>query len=379
MLFGASILFAFLLAEIGLRIIGFSYPSFHQRDEILGTSLFPGTEGWWWTEGESYIHINRHGQRDRDRHLDKPDNTIRIAIIGDSYAEAMQVSLENTFASVVEKNFRECLSGTQRDVEVINFGVATYGTAQELLMLRSRVWSFNPDIVLLAFFTGNDIKNNLLSLEQDPLRPYFLLGDQQQLVLDDRFLNHPDFNSTVFELRKWLINHSRVMQVMNRTRKVILGLLNKKSQKGTQAVEPSLDDEIYLPPNNPNWFEAWAITEALLKQIYDETKKRGVQFFLVTLSNGIQVYPDQAERSAYVRKLGVTDLFYPDNRIYDYAMSLGIDVVSPAPQLQKAVDNEPQYLHGLSNTKLGFGHWNTNGHRMAGDIIASHLCKKAVQ
>ena len=40
-----------------------------------------------------------------------------------------------------------------KQVEVINFGVSGYGTAQELLTLRQKVWDFSPDIVVLAFTT----------------------------------------------------------------------------------------------------------------------------------------------------------------------------------------------------------------------------------
>ncbi|HVT18767.1 MAG TPA: hypothetical protein VHQ90_21610 [Thermoanaerobaculia bacterium] len=53
--------------------------------------------------------------------------------------------------------------------------MAGYGTAQELLTLRHEVWRYAPDLVLLAFYTGNDVRNNERRLEQDPSRPYFIL------------------------------------------------------------------------------------------------------------------------------------------------------------------------------------------------------------
>ena len=78
--------------EIGLRIAGVSYPSFFTADEYRGVALRPGAEGWWLQEGEAYIRINSAGLRDRERTKVKPANTVRVAVLGDSYAAAFQVS-----------------------------------------------------------------------------------------------------------------------------------------------------------------------------------------------------------------------------------------------------------------------------------------------
>ena len=41
-----SIVVALLLAEIILRVIGFSVPVFYTYDDVTGSKLFPGAEGW---------------------------------------------------------------------------------------------------------------------------------------------------------------------------------------------------------------------------------------------------------------------------------------------------------------------------------------------
>ena len=53
-------------AEIGLRIVGFSYPQFYEIDSSLGYSLRPNIEGWYRKEGVSYVRINSDGLRDRE-------------------------------------------------------------------------------------------------------------------------------------------------------------------------------------------------------------------------------------------------------------------------------------------------------------------------
>ena len=88
-LFG--LLMGAIIAELGLRASGYSYPGFYMPDATRGHALIPGMEGWYRKEGEAYVRINSAGQRDRERTKAKPADTIRIAVIGDSYAEAFQV------------------------------------------------------------------------------------------------------------------------------------------------------------------------------------------------------------------------------------------------------------------------------------------------
>ena len=163
------------LGEIYLRIAGISYPTFITVDKYKGWALIPGASGWYRKEGEAYARINSDGWRDRERSQVKPENTLRIVILGDSFTEARQVPLENTFVSVTERELRGCQALAGWKVEALNFGVSGYGTAQELITLRRHIWDYSPDIVLLAAFLGNDITNNLPELNSlNPRSPYFV-------------------------------------------------------------------------------------------------------------------------------------------------------------------------------------------------------------
>src|SRR5947207_769993 len=89
-LFG--ILFGCLIAEIALRVSGYSYPEFYQPDQSRGYALRPNMQGWYRKEGAAYIVINSDGLRDQEHSLAKPEGTFRVAIMGDSYPEALPVS-----------------------------------------------------------------------------------------------------------------------------------------------------------------------------------------------------------------------------------------------------------------------------------------------
>src|SRR5215471_15562007 len=108
-------------AELGLRVAAISYPRFYEFDEYCGAVLRPNVAGWWTTEGRAFVRINSDGLRDVEHSISKPPGVFRIAILGDSYAEALQVPLEATFWTIMERqlNQRECFGG--RRVEVLNF------------------------------------------------------------------------------------------------------------------------------------------------------------------------------------------------------------------------------------------------------------------
>ena len=168
-----SVLIAFLIVEILLRVFGSATTtSFYQLDPMTGHAFRAGAQGWLRQEGEAYIQINDDGLRGPLISKGRAHDRLRIAVLGDSYAAGLQVPLDQTFTSVLQ---RELASSCAPGVEVIGFGVPDYGTAQELFTLRERVWPYSPDVVVLAFHTGNDFRNNSRALEPNLNRPFFTL------------------------------------------------------------------------------------------------------------------------------------------------------------------------------------------------------------
>jgi hypothetical protein len=395
-----------VIAELALRVSGYSYPEFYQRDEVLGVSLLPGAEGWYRKEGEAYVRINSDGLRDREHAIAKPQDTFRIAVVGDSYCEAFSVSLEEAFWSVMEKKLEECNAFPGRKIEVINFGVSGYGAAQELLTLREKVWKYSPDLVLLAVTTNNDVTDNSRALKQTDDIPYFIYQGTQ-LTLDDSFRNSRGFllgNSRAGRVGAWLSAHSRLLQAVaqgQRGLKIRLASWRakqshdaepaaapaakpvetpktpEKSDLFARSAELGADNLVYLEPNNAVWNDAWRVTEGLMVEMRDEVAKGGAKFVIVTLSNGPQVLPDAKSREAFKSRLGITDLFYPDNRIKLLGTREGIPVITLAPDLQNFAELNNVFLHGFGKD-IGNGHWNVAGNRVAGELIAKKICEGAL-
>jgi len=366
-----------LLAEIVLRVIGFSDPVFWTYDDVTGSKLYAGAQGWYRAEGEAFITINNEGLRDREHSKAKPPNTVRIAVLGDSMVEALQMPLENTFWAVFERLLKNCRTFGGGDVEVINFGAAGYGTAQELLTFRRRAASYSPDITILAFYAGNDVRNNSKELELSKLRPFFSIQNGD-LILDDSFLGNPEYQSfkSQFDVRKRFFG-LRTYQLMRKL-KSVSEQWRAAGQRGTAQnanIEPGLDDHVFLAPTIQAWKDAWQITERLILALRDEVVARGGRFLVVSIPIGIQVHPIPEVRNRFMRELRIDDLWYPETRLRELGHREKLDVMTLSPTLQSHAESNQQYLHGFKNTRLGTGHLNYNGHKLLGEAIANHLCR----
>ncbi|HLL14855.1 MAG TPA: SGNH/GDSL hydrolase family protein [Pyrinomonadaceae bacterium] len=399
-----ALVFGLLVAEIALRIVGYTYPVFYTTDTARGYMLQPGASGWYRKEGRSYVRINSEGLRDRERPKQKPAGTLRIALLGDSYAEALQVSLEDAFWVVMEERLQGCRAFNEgRRVEVINFGVSGYGTAQELLTLRERVWDYAPDVVLLAMTTNNDITDNLRALKKTEEIPYFVYRDGQ-LTLDDSFRESRTFrvrHSSLNRAGRWIRDHLRVFQAFHEGHHALKTYLASRRARAAPnppatanplttprparaddaapvnvADELGTDNVVYREPADATWQEAWRVTEGLLRLMRDEVRARGAQFVVVTLSNGVQVHPRPEARAAFLSRVGATDIFYPDARLKSLGEREGFPVLTLAPLLQQHAEQHQVFLHGFGRD-LGNGHWNSSGHRVAGELLAQKICELA--
>lgn len=107
------------------------------------------------------VSYNASGWRDLPRVEDKADGVARVLVLGDSFMEAYSVRFEDSLPAVLEQ-----LTNTEeRQVEVINFGVGGYGTLQEYLVFDAIGRAYRPDVVVLAMYLANDLRNNTRALE----------------------------------------------------------------------------------------------------------------------------------------------------------------------------------------------------------------------
>jgi len=268
-----------------------------------------------------------------------------------------------------------CKAFGGKPVEVLNFGVSSYGTAQELLTFRYMASKYSPDLVLVAFFTGNDVRNNSRDLEPDKVRPFFVL-DGNGLREDRSFATSDEFRRRTDRLHA-ILNALRVLRVVQAgyfVKDRLEQRAEQASNEGRQPVEAGLDDAVYSEPSTPQWRDAWTVTERLFAQFRDEVSASGGELVLVTLSTGIQVNPDPVVRQRFMDTLHIRDIFYPDRRVQRAAAALKVRSIMLAPRLQEVAERDKVFLHGFKNAGIGTGHWSELGHRVAADVAAAEMC-----
>ena len=370
----ASALFALVLAEMALRVVGFSAPIWHQPDAELGWKLRPGIAAWFTKEGRAFVRTNARGARDRDHALHKPEDVYRIAVLGDSYSEAMQVERDKAYWALLPARLESCGFEPGKRIEVMNFGVSGYGTAQQYVMLVSSAIRYAPDLVLLQFTNGNDVKDNSFALSDDKARPFFMLEPNGAVRLDDSFAAAASFRrsaSLPVQVLRELSDRSRVLQLLRSTRQMSFMRVAHANRDG---VEQGLEPWVLAPPRDKLWEEAWQITEGAIGRIHDYATRNGARFMVMTVPYAIQVHPDRKVRQSLETKLGVEDLFYPDRRIAGFAKRRNFEAVTVAPELQPLAERTGTYYHGFEQVGMGRGHWNATGHAAAADLVARRLC-----
>lgn len=411
-LVAAGVIAAFLIAEVAVRVTGLAKVSLYTWAPYRGWGLKPGASGWQTDEGRGFVRVNRAGFRGPDWTLAKPPGTFRIAVVGDSFTEAPHVSYDHTFCAVTERELGGCKGLAGRKVQVMDFGVDAYGTAQELLTLHRHAWQYSPDMVVLAFFSGNDLRNNSVVLEGDKCRPFYVY-DGDKLVLGGPFERSRWFHLSC--MMRFESRHSQVLNLLGDAKSQIRSRIRtweaqprksaaaargsvspaiavapassatwaanrsaagfvRVSEQGTAVHEQGLEDNIYHPPTTAVWKDAWRVTEGIITTMARECAAHHVPLLVVTLANPPQIYPDPRVRASYMQIYGSTDIFYPDERIKALGEREGFEVLNVAPPMQAYADAHHAYLCGFKNTKMGIGHWNAEGHQVAGALIAQKIC-----
>jgi len=93
------------------------------------------------------FRTNAQGLADDEYSLDKPANTIRVAVVGSSWAMGAAVKPEEAFHSVLERQFNSAAGSTR--FEFINFGVEFYGLQEIVGTVRHKVLRYDPDLILV--------------------------------------------------------------------------------------------------------------------------------------------------------------------------------------------------------------------------------------
>lgn len=191
LLIAAELAFRLLAAE--REITGDALAEMHVYSEDYGWLPRPHFRG---RVAGAATHINADGYRGRAHPVARQVGRRRVLLLGDSITFGYRVADDATFAARLE--------ATRPDLEILNFGVEGYGTAQELLRLERDGLRYRPDVVVLNLCVENDPVDNWRAAnlyEQQHAQPYFRL-ENERLVLHAAHLTLPAWRRIALALER---------------------------------------------------------------------------------------------------------------------------------------------------------------------------------
>ena len=374
-----GLLLPLVVLEGTLRLFGPILPGNYDtgayliRHATLGHFHVPNFDGWIKApEFTTRVEINPRGLRDRRQTYEKPPGTFRIVVLGDSFVEAVQVKQSEGVAERLEWALNQDAS---RPVEVVNAGVAAYGTTQELLLLDQMGDELDPDLVLVLFFVGNDVTNNNYRLElwdgdlALALKPYLDLRDDGSL----RLIPGPPLAAQAGPAA--LLRSCCALYNVIET-----GVYNKLDQNYPREKLEAIGGlrtpltGLYDTQPEGEWERAWRASEALLARLRDRSAQLGAPLVVVAAPDWRALQPaawrDELQRgNPRSNRLdsGRLRIEAPTDRVGVIASRLGISFVDLFPPLRAAMaEGAPLYFDFDK-------HWTAAGHAVAARAIHQAL------
>jgi len=340
-------------------------------DPLLGWRRAPGAKYWFVGENDHAItgRINRFGWRDKEWSLEKPPGTYRIAVLGDSYVESLQVEPERTFLALAEQK----LNNNGMKVEVMNFGRAGFSQTEEFLVVRGELTQFSPDMVVVFFLPPSDIREMSRETAHFFLRPFCSVSQNGEVTFDTSFAETGEFRTR--RLLAWIRRHSALLSIIGqkyttfraagRARTIgvsrILTAENPPTElKGCLSLCTDNPDDIYQTN--------YRLSKDIIKAMADHCREEAIRLVLVL--------PDMPTYLPQVKKRcrAADPTFDPDffeNDLAEFVHALDVEFIGFQKLFRKVFEDTGKYLHWGNWQR--WGHWNYEGHRTVADVLSERI------
>jgi hypothetical protein len=358
-----------LLGEVGTRVAApqvFRRPPVWEFDARLGWRHRPGAAGRLVTpEFDVPVVINADGLRDRAAPPQRGTAGRRLLAFGDSFVEGWGVPLDASVSKQVEQ--RLAGSGATGPVEVLNCGVAGYGTDQELLLYESLAPRFAADTVLL-FFYGNDLWNNAsdrgIGAERG-YKPYFRLDSDGRLVLRGTPVRRlPQWDEGWWDAQPWPRRWDRFLG--ERVHIYALARRALAHEEVDEAQRGEYYAGLFGPADNPQPARLWALTQAIVGAFADRVEANGARLVIVYVPSIVQIEPADWRAKRELAHLGDPfDLDRPNRELARVATARRLRWIDLTPAFRARAADQVLYYRD--------SHWNAAGHALAGEVLAEAL------
>jgi hypothetical protein len=317
------------------------------------------------------VTINALGLRDRPRTFARQAGRPRVLVLGDSYVEAMQVDLEDTFLAHLER---------ATGAELINAGVSGYATDNQLRAFDARDRRFAPDVVVLVFFVGNDVLENgarlyLKNPHGLPPKPWVGLGERSGALA--RCLAFARGAAHVADaMPDALWSASRVLRwsFTGGVGALVQTMCQEAAGPSLVPGKPELFG-VYGEPETLAWGEAWAASEGHVAQLAARVHESGATFGVVLAPWHVEYDPRSVLNVIFARGPGRSwDFDYPYRRLGARLSEWKVAWTSLAPAFA---------AHFAATGRTGAydwdGHWDAEGHAVVAAVLDPFLRRLLAQ
>jgi hypothetical protein len=386
-LFFFTLSIAFSICEAAFRFLG--YPAaIYDYDPETGLGLLIAGNDFNYVKDclKSRVTTNAAGFHDREFSRGKSEGTYRIAVIGDSFVQALEVPLEKTFPKRLEAKLNASGAFGGRS-EVYAFGRSGNGSALNYLYLKRIAASYRPDLIIHAFYPLNDPRDDSPALTDKYVREtgdaevrlgkvYPILGEDGRLDAA-RLEADLDAQNRARAPRPFWVAFARrssfVTWLKERFKMAVYnlgGFSHGRMEEGSAgAQELPVDQEVFLKRQSPDWDAAWAVEEKLIEAMAGEARAIGADYLLVSLADGLRVEGQYREFESWDDS--AVDLDAPEKRLAAIAAKTGVNSLALMP----AFSRNASLLPSAKTTFSCDAHWNETAHEWAADAIFKHLSR----
>lgn len=348
-----SVFAALAILEAVARLTGTGHLPERRPDPLLGTRPVPNAVYEHINEGYSRGRFNSLGLRDREIPYEKPKDSKRVLILGDSFMEAFQVEIDSGFPRRLQTLIGKALPW--HNIATINAGRGGMGTAEEYLWYVTEGVKYSPDLVLLAFYVGNDFRDNSKALTGPGVFKPYITFDADTFWVDASFTESRSYKLKTFF---WPLFSRSVLAAETARRVELL-----KMKPDTAQCPKDLG--VFNPEPDSVWDNAYAVTGKIVALLDDAVKRSSSAFCIMIIPDSYQV--DDTENDC----VKDADLRKPNEFLREIAEARGIPLFDLTDTLEQEYLRTGEYAYGFGEN-LGKGHWNESGHRLAAQIMASN-------
>lgn len=323
---------------------------------------------------------NEFGFNDRDYRHERAPGSFRILVLGDSFNWTF--GPDDNYAGKLETKLQKAFP--DRGIEVINAGYPQTHTGQQLAVLRKFGLQYQPDLVVLGFFVGNDF------YDADPDRMRIVVGgvttdirpgEEFYRVLFGQPLVWRSRLELFFE-EKW----NELRQVDNAQREqfvkpaVVASVRDVAAPREKRGHPPRPLSDSYLAwlqrrmefaraGNESAFRRQESYTFENLLEMRDLLTDQGIGFLVAAYPDAVQV--DRRVREALLSHAGLAPSEYEWTRAQEllsaFCSEHGIAFIDLLPEFRRARQRGwDLYLESDS-------HWNAAGNALAAELLVDAL------